>query len=117
MGQLPCIGDGRQSGTSGSPSILNASPEAATGGMLGYLKNGDVIRIDLKRRVADVKLTPEQIEERKKEMGEFKIPPSQTPWQEIFRSQVGELSEGMVFSDSVKFQRIAQTKGFPRRNH
>jgi dihydroxy-acid dehydratase len=92
---------------------LNASPEAATGGMLGYLKNGDIIRIDLKKRVADIKLTAEQIEERKKEMGPFKYP----PWQEIFRAQVGELSEGAVFNDSVKFQRIAQTMGLPRRNH
>jgi dihydroxy-acid dehydratase len=96
---------------------LNASPEAATGGMLGYLKNGDIIRIDLKKRVADIKLTAEQIEERKKEMGPFRYPPSQTPWQEIFRAQVGELSEGAVFNDSVKFQRIAQTMGLPRRNH
>lgn len=85
--------------------------------MLGYLKNGDIIRIDLKRRTADVKLTPQEIEERKKEMGPFKIPPSQTPWQELFREKVGELSGGMVFEDSVKFQRIAQTMGYPRRNH
>lgn len=85
--------------------------------MLGYLKNGDIIRIDLKRRVADVKLTPEEIEARKKEMGTFKIPAAQTPWQEIFRSQVTELSEGMVFKDSVKFQKLAQTMGYPRRNH
>jgi dihydroxy-acid dehydratase len=115
--QLPCIGDGRQSGTSGSPSILNASPEAATGGMLGYLKDGDVVRIDLLKNTADVKLSTEEIEKRKKEMGPFKFPPSQTPWQEIFRNQVGELSEGAVFNDSVKFQRIAQTMGLPRRNH
>lgn len=117
--ELPCIGDGRQSGTSGSPSILNASPEAATGGMLGYLKDGDRLRIDLKLRKADVLLSPEQIEERKNELGPYsqKVPASQTPWQEIFRENVGELSEGMVFDKAVKYQRLAQVHGVPRQNH
>ncbi len=117
--ELPCIGDGRQSGTSGSPSILNASPEAATGGMLGYLKNGDRLRIDLKLRRADVLLSPEQIAERKKEMGPYskRTPVSQTPWQEIFRDTVGELSEGMVIEKAVKYQRLAQVHGVPRQNH
>jgi dihydroxy-acid dehydratase len=115
--ELPCIGDGRQSGTSGSPSILNASPEAATGGMLGYLKDGDRLRIDLLKRRADVMKSPEEIEARKKEMGPYKRPASQTPWQEIFRDTVGELNEGMVIKSAVKYQRLAQTMGVPRQNH
>lgn len=114
--ELPCIGDGRQSGTCGTPAILNASPEAATGGMLGYLKDGDIVRIDLGNRTADVKLTDEEIRQRKKEMGPFKIPESQTPWQEIFRDTVGELSEGMVIKSAVKYQKIA-SKHVPRQNH
>lgn len=115
--ELPCIGDGRQSGTSACPSILNASPEAATGGTLGYLKDGDIIRIDLLKRRADVKISPEELEKRKKEMGPYKYPPSQTPWQEIQRDNIGELSEGMVLKGAVKFQRLVQTQGLPRRNH
>ena len=115
--ELPCLGDGRQSGTSGSPSILNASPEAAAGGMLGYLKDGDVIRIDLVKRRADVKLSTEEIARRKQEIGPYTGPASQTPWQEIFRKNVGQLSEGMVLNEAVKYQRIAQTQGIPRRNH
>ncbi|WVW85917.1 hypothetical protein I302_107955 [Kwoniella bestiolae CBS 10118] len=115
--ELPCIGDGRQSGTSGSPSILNASPEAATGGMLGYLKDGDKVRIDLLKRTADVLLSAEEIEERKREVGLYQFPKSQTPWQEIYRGSVSELSEGMVIKSAVKYQRLAQTQGIPRQNH
>ncbi|KAK8854962.1 dihydroxy-acid dehydratase [Kwoniella newhampshirensis] len=119
--ELPCIGDGRQSGTSGSPSILNASPEAAAGGMLAYIRDGDRIRIDLKKRTADVLMSAEEIEQRKTELGTYEqrglVPDSQTPWQEIFRNEVGQLSEGMVLNRAVKFQRIAQTKGIPRANH
>ncbi|KAM0753989.1 putative dihydroxy-acid dehydratase [Meredithblackwellia eburnea MCA 4105] len=116
--ELPCVGDGRQSGTSGTPSILNASPEAATeGSMLGYLRDGDKVRIDLLKRRADVLLSPEEIAERKKTWPKFPVPESQTPWQEIFRNDVSELSEGMVMKSAVKFQRIAQTRGVPRDNH
>nr|XP_019003192.1 dihydroxy-acid dehydratase [Kwoniella mangroviensis CBS 8507]OCF66653.1 dihydroxy-acid dehydratase [Kwoniella mangroviensis CBS 8507] len=115
--ELPCIGDGRQSGTSGSPSILNASPEAATGGMLGYLKDGDRVRIDLLKRTADVLLSESEIEERKNEVGSYQFPKSQTPWQEIYRGSVSELSEGMVIKSAVKYQRLAQTQGIPRQNH
>jgi dihydroxy-acid dehydratase len=114
---LPCIGDGRQSGTCGTPAILNASPEAATGGLLGYLKDGDIIRVDLLKRTANVKLSDEEIAQRKKEMGKYPIPESQTPWQEIFRDTVGELSEGMVINSAVKYQRIAQKFGVGRQNH
>ena len=117
---LPCIGDGRQSGTSGSPSILNASPEAATGGGLAILKTGDKVRIDLAKRTADILISNEEIAKRRASLvkaGGYKYPDSQTPWQEIQRSIVDELSEGMVLKPAVKYQRIAKTKGLPRDNH
>jgi dihydroxy-acid dehydratase len=118
--ELPCIGDGRQSGTSGSPSILNASPEAATGGGLALLKTGDRVRIDLNKRTANILISKEELEKRRKALekaGGFKIPDSQTPWQEIQRNIVGELSEGMVLKPAVKYQKIDKTKGVPRDNH
>ncbi|HSP25196.1 MAG TPA: IlvD/Edd family dehydratase [Saliniramus sp.] len=117
---IPCIGDGRQSGTSGTPSILNASPEAAAGGGLALLRTGDRIRIDLGKRSADILLPPEELAQRRAELdraGGFQFPPSQTPWQEIQRSMVDQLSEGMVLKPAVKYQRIAQTFGVPRDNH
>ena len=117
---LPCIGDGRQSGTSGSPSILNASPEAASGGGLALLKTGDRVRIDLNRRTADILVTDEELAKRRKALadaGGYKYPASQTPWQEIQRGMVDELSNGMVLKPAVKYQRIARTKGIPRDNH
>ena len=118
--ELPCIGDGRQSGTSGSPSILNASPEAATGGGLALLRTGDRVRIDLNKRSADILISPEEYAQREEALaneGGFKFPDSQTPWQEIQRSMVGELSEGMVLKPAVKYQKVAWTKGTPRDNH
>ncbi|HRK19869.1 MAG TPA: IlvD/Edd family dehydratase [Hyphomicrobiaceae bacterium] len=120
ISSLPCIGDGRQSGTSGSPSILNASPEAATGGGLAILKTGDRVRIDLKKRTADILISAEEIKKRYDALakaGGYKYPESQTPWQEIQRGIVDELSEGMVLKPAVKYQRIAKTKGLPRDNH
>jgi dihydroxy-acid dehydratase len=118
--ELPCIGDGRQSGTSGSPSILNASPEAANGGGLAILKTGDRVRIDLNKRTANILISKEEYEQRMKALhkkGGFPIPESQTPWQEIQRGIVDELSNGMVLKPAVKFQRIDETKGVPRDNH
>ncbi|TXT08904.1 hypothetical protein VHUM_03032 [Vanrija humicola] len=115
--ELPCIGDGRQSGTCGTPAILNASPEAADGGLLGYLKDGDVVRVDLLKRSANARLTPEEIAERKKSMPTYKGPKSQTPWQKMFRESVAQLADGMVLKDAVEFQRIAQTMPIPRQNH
>ena len=118
--ELPCIGDGRQSGTSGSPSILNASPEAASAGGLAILKTNDRVRIDLNKRTANVLITKDEYTKRMaalKKRGGFPIPESQTPWQEIFRANVGELSTGMVLEPAVKYQRIAATKGVPRDNH
>jgi dihydroxy-acid dehydratase len=118
--ELPCIGDGRQSGTSGSPSILNASPEAATGGGLALLKTGDRVRIDLNKRTANILISKTEYATRKKALerkGGFKFPESQTPWQEIQRSMVDELAYGMVLKPAVKYQRISTTKGVPRDNH
>ncbi|WP_127091763.1 IlvD/Edd family dehydratase [Aquabacter cavernae] len=117
---LPCIGDGRQSGTSGSPSILNASPEAAAGGGLALLRTGDRVRIDLGKGTADILLSDAELSERRAALdaaGGFPIPPSQTPWQEIQRGMVEQFDEGMVLKPAVKYQRVAQTMGIPRDNH
>ncbi|HWV01476.1 MAG TPA: IlvD/Edd family dehydratase [Devosia sp.] len=117
---LPCIGDGRQSGTSGSPSILNASPEAAAGGNLAILRTGDRVRIDLNRGSADILISDEEIEARRAKLhaeGGYKYPPHQTPWQEIQRGLVDQLGEGAVLKPAVNYQRIAQTAGIPRDNH
>ena len=118
---MPCIGDGRQSGTSGSPSILNASPEAAIKGSgLGVLRTGDRIRVDLNKCTANILISSDELEARKRDLekaGGFKIPQSQTPWQEIFRREVGQLSDGMVLESAVKYQKVAATMGVPRDNH
>jgi dihydroxy-acid dehydratase len=116
---LPCVGDGRQSGTSGSPSILNASPEAAAGGGLALLRTGDRIRIDLKAGSADILISEEELAQRRaalEKAGGFKYPPSQTPWQEIQRGMVEQLADGMVLEPAVKYQGVAQ-KFVPRDNH
>jgi dihydroxy-acid dehydratase len=116
---LPCIGDGRQSGTSGSPSILNASPEAAANGGLALLKTGDRVRIDLSRGTADILISKAELSRRRAALlkrGGFKYPASQTPWQEIQRGIVDQLAEGMVLKPAVKYQRVAQ-KSVPRDNH
>ncbi|TCK28380.1 galactonate dehydratase [Ancylobacter aquaticus] len=117
---LPCIGDGRQSGTSGSPSILNASPEAAVGGGLAVLRTGDRVRIDLKRNSANMLVAEDELARRRAELeavGGYAYPASQTPWQEIQRGLVGQLETGAVLESAVRYQRIAQTKGMPRDNH
>jgi dihydroxy-acid dehydratase len=117
---LPCIGDGRQSGTSGSPSILNASPEAAAGGGLALLKTGDQVRIDLKKGEANIMISDGELAERRMELqkrGGYPYPASQTPWQEIQRSMVDQLADGMVLKPAVKYQRVAQTMGIPRDSH
>ncbi len=117
---LPCIGDGRQSGTSGSPSILNASPEAAAGGGLAIIRTGDMVRIDLERAEANILISEAELAQRYAELkasGGYKYPKSQTPWQEIQRGMVDQLSNGMVLKPAVKYKRIAQRKGIPRDNH
>jgi xylonate dehydratase len=123
--ELPCIGDGRQSGTSGSPSILNASPEAAAGGGLALLRTGDRVRIDLRARTANVLLPEaelavrrEQVEQRLSDGGLPYVPPSQTPWQEIQRGLVGQLAAGMVLEPAVKYRDVAHgQRSRPRDNH
>jgi dihydroxy-acid dehydratase len=117
---LPCIGDGRQSGTSGSPSILNASPEAAAGGGLALLKTGDRVRIDLRKGTADILISKAELAERRaalEKSGGYKYPASQTPWQEIQRGMVDQLADGMVLKPAVKYQRVAERMGIPRDNH
>jgi dihydroxy-acid dehydratase len=114
---LPCIGDGRQSGTSGSPSILNASPEAAIESSgLAIIQTGDRIRIDLNKCTADILLPEESLKERRQKYKNYPYPDSQTPWQEIFRNEVSQLDQGMVLKNSVKYQDIAH-KSVPRDNH
>jgi dihydroxy-acid dehydratase len=116
---LPCIGDGRQSGTSGSPSILNASPEAADGGGLALLRTGDRVRIDLNKGTVDMLVAPAELAERRaalKQNGGYDYPASQTPWQEIQRAMVDQLGGGMVLVPAVKYQRVAQAS-MPRDNH
>ena len=117
---LPCIGDGRQSGTSGSPSILNASPEAAAGGGLALLKTGDRVRIDLKKRQANILISEAELNERRAALskhGGYDYPRSQTPWQQIQREMVAQFDEGMVLKPAIQYQRLAQTTGVPRDNH
>ncbi|KFC72343.1 Dihydroxy-acid dehydratase [Devosia sp. LC5] len=117
---LACIGDGRQSGTSGSPSILNASPEAAAGGNLAILRTGDRVRIDLNTGTANILISDEEIATRRADlesMGGYKYPKHQTPWQEIQRGIVGQLGDGAILKPAEKYQRIAQTNGVPRDNH
>ena len=117
---LPCIGDGRQSGTSGSPSILNASPEAAVNGGLALLRTGDRVRIDLRRGTADVLIDEAELAARRAGLlaeGGYQYPASQTPWQQIQRTFVGQLESGAILEGAEAFQRIAQTQGLPRDNH
>jgi dihydroxy-acid dehydratase len=116
---LACIGDGRQSGTSGSPSILNASPEAAVNGGLALLKTDDRVRIDLRKGTANILTSKAELARRRKALqrrGGFRYPASQTPWQEIQRSMVEQLADGMVLKPAVKYQRVAQ-HGVARDNH
>jgi len=116
---LPCIGDGRQSGTSASPSIINASPEAAAGGGLALLKTGDRVRIDLNKGSANMLVPDAELAQRRaalEKQGGYKYPPSQTPWQEIQRGMVDQLGAGMVLKPAVKYHRVAQ-KSVPRDNH
>jgi dihydroxy-acid dehydratase len=117
---LACIGDGRQSGTSGSPSILNASPEAAAGGNIALIQTGDRVRIDLNTGRADILISNAELAERRealKAAGGYAYPASQTPWQEIQRSMVGQLETGAVLEPAVKYHRIIDTLGLPRDSH
>ncbi len=116
ISELPCIGDGRQSGTSASPSILNASPEAAAGGGLALLRTGDWVRIGLKTRSADILISAEELAERRRTL---RLPEleSQTPWQGIYREHAGQLDGGGVFESALPYRRVAERFGPPRDNH
>jgi dihydroxy-acid dehydratase len=111
---LPTLGDGRQSGTSDSPSILNASPESAVGGGLAYVRSGDRIRIDLNSGRCDMLISDEELASRKAE-GIPPVPPSQTPWQELYRATVGQMETGACMELAVKYRGVANTT--PRHNH
>ena len=116
---LPCIGDGRQSGTSGSPSILNATPEAADNAGLAILKTGDRIRIDLNTGSANILISAEDFSSRQKALiaaGGYPVPDSQTPWQALFRDQIEPLDRGMILREADTFQDVAR-KSLPRNNH
>ena len=115
---LPCLGDGRQSGTSGSPSILNAAPEAAAGGGLAIVRTGDRIRIDLRACSANMLVDDSELEKRRAALPERPFAPdSQSPWQEIFREKTAQFSEGMVLKGAPDYQDIARSRGVPRDNH
>ncbi len=114
VNQLPTLGDGRQSGTSASASILNVSPEAAVGGNLAILETGDTIRVDFNTRRVDVVLSDEEIEERKKNV-KLQIAQTQTPWQEFYRAHVGQLEFGGVLEFAVKYRNLGEI--IPRHNH
>ena len=117
---LPCIGDGRQSGTSGSPSILNASPEAAASGGLAILKTGDKVRIDLNKGSANILISDAELKQRHADLtagGGFKYPANQTPWQELYRSTVGQQATGACMELATRYQNIAGTVGVARDNH
>lgn len=118
--ELPCIGDGRQSGTSGAPAILNVSPEAAVGGGLALLRSGDRVRVDLGRRRVDLLLAESELMLRRRELsdrGGYQYPSSQTPWQEIQREKVGQMATGAVLEPAVKYRHIARSIGTPRHSH
>ncbi|MDQ5817729.1 MAG: dihydroxy-acid dehydratase family protein [Actinomycetota bacterium] len=112
---LPTIGDGRQSGTSDSPSILHAAPESAAGGGLAWLRTGDTIRIDLNAGRCDMLVPDEEIERRKREDGIPDVPESRTPWQELYRASVGQLDGGGVLEAALKYRGVASKT--PRHNH
>jgi len=112
--ELPTLGDGRQSGTSGSPSILNASPESAIGGGLALLQTGDTLKIDLNRGTLDVLITDEELATRTASL-ENQIPEHQTPWQEIYRDTVGQLSTGGIIELATKYQKLRNI--VPRHSH
>jgi dihydroxy-acid dehydratase len=114
ISELPTLGDGRQSGTSGSPSILNASPESAVGGGLALLKTGDMIRIDLNHGELDMLIDESELRKRRENLKSVKIE-NQTPWQEIYRNTVGQLSSGGIIELAAKYRKIKKT--IPRHSH
>jgi dihydroxy-acid dehydratase len=117
---LPCLGDGRQSGTSDSPSILNASPESAVGGNLAILRTGDMVRVDLNKGSANILISDDEVKKRHAELkanGGFKHPPNQTPWQELYRNTVGQHATGACMELATRYQNVAGSFGVARDNH
>jgi dihydroxy-acid dehydratase len=113
---LPTLGDGRQSGTSDSPSIVNAAPESAAGGNLAILRTGDRVRVDLRKARVDVLLSDEEIAARRKALPPQKLE-NQTPWQELYRQTVGQLDSGGCLEAAVKYQDLVHLRGLPRHSH
>ncbi|KMY85043.1 Xylonate dehydratase [Candidatus Paraburkholderia calva] len=113
---LPCMGDGRQSGTSASPSILNMSPEAAVGGGLALLRTGDKIRVNLNSRAVNVLIDEAELAGRRKDAS-YAVPPAQTPWQELYRQTVGQLSMGGCLEPATLYLKVIETRGNPRHSH
>ncbi|WP_422785408.1 IlvD/Edd family dehydratase [Qipengyuania profundimaris] len=112
---LPTLGDGRQSGTSDSPSILNVSPESAVGGGLAWLRTGDTIRVDLNERSCNALVEEDEIARRLAEYPAPEFPESNTPWEELFREKTGQLGEGGVMDFAVKYR--GTSRKLPRHNH
>ena len=113
---LPTLGDGRQSGTSESPSILHVSPESAAGGDLGIIKTGDKIKIDLNKKRVDLLISPKEFKKRRSK-NKIKIINNQTPWQELSRLTVGQLEDGACIKTRSVYNRIVEKKGTPRHSH
>ena len=113
---LPTLGDGRQSGTSESPSILHVSPESAVGGDLGIVKTGDKMKIDLNKRRVDLLISQSEFKKRRKNKKLFKAD-NQTPWQEIFRNTVGQLEDGACINSRGTYLDVSNKKGLPRNSH
>lgn len=112
---LPTLGDGRQSGTADSPSILNVSPESAVGGGLSWLQSGDRLRIDLNTGRCDALVTPEEIERRRRELPPPPVPRSQSPWEALYREKTGQLVDGATLDFALDYRRISEHT--PRHNH
>ena len=112
--ELPTIGDGRQSGTSGSPSILNASPESAVGGNLAILETGDRLRVDLRRRRVDI-LQPEEVLTARRAAYDPPALENHTPWEELYRNHVGQLADGGCLEFATRYHRVAASP--PRHSH
>jgi dihydroxy-acid dehydratase len=115
VGMLPCMGDGRQSGTSDSPSILNASPEAAAGGGLAILRTGDRVKVDLKNRRVDLLVSDEEIQKRRDELGTQPALKNDSPWQELYRRNVGQLETGGCLEFAVEYRNLREV--VPRHSH
>jgi dihydroxy-acid dehydratase len=111
---LPCLGDGRQSGTSDSPSILHAAPESAAGGNLAILQTGDLVKVDLRNRRVDLQLSDEEIAARRAAMPESELK-SDSPWQEMYRANTGQLDTGACLDFAVKYRDLRKT--VPRHSH